>query len=94
MNIYLPGGGHSAHRLVEPDPGVTKAVTVAVERARMLAAGLPVDAAATVALSLGGAAPSPSDRRVVSNLAPLRWALPPDDPGAGPPAAPGRPRSR
>jgi hypothetical protein len=94
VNVYLPGGGHFAHRLVEPDPGVAKAVTVAVERARLLGAGLPVDAAVTVALSLGDAAPSPSDRRVASNLAPLRWKLPADDPGAPPPAAPGRPRTR
>jgi hypothetical protein len=83
VNIYLPGGCHYAHRLVE-HPGEAKAVTVAVEKVRMVAANLPVDAPVSVALSLGGEAPSPTDPRVVSNLATLRWKLAPTGTVPGP----------
>jgi len=74
VNIYLPGGGHLAHKLAEVDPGRSARVLVVVDRDRLAAAGLGDDAPMTVALSLGAPAEAPADPRVVSNQAPLRPA--------------------
>jgi hypothetical protein len=76
VNIYPAGGAHFAHRLVEIASNDTRKVTVAIERARMTAAGLPVDAPVSIALSLGAEAPTPTDPHVVSNVVPLRWSVP------------------
>lgn len=76
VNVYLPGGGHLAHRMLEVEPDRAKRLTVMIERDRMAAAGLAVDAPVSVALSLGGESASPADPRVVSNLVALRWRVP------------------
>jgi hypothetical protein len=76
MNVYTPGGGHFAHKLVEGAPNNRGRVTVLVDPAKMAAAGLAADAPVSIALSLGAEAPSPADHQVVSNVAPLRWSLP------------------
>jgi len=76
VNLYPPGGGHESHRMIEGGPDGSGRVTVVVDRARMLGAGLAVDAPASVAMSLGGPAATADDTRVVSNVAPLRWKAP------------------
>jgi hypothetical protein len=76
VNIYLPGGGHLSHRMLEVEPDRAKRLLVLVERDRMAAAGLKVDAPISVALSLGGEAASPSDPRVVSNVVAVKWRVP------------------
>lgn len=75
VNVYLPGGGHTAHRLVEVQPDRSGRVIVLIDRARMAAAGLPVDTPVSVALSLGSEAPTPADPHVVSNIVIVRWSL-------------------
>ena len=76
VNVFLPNGGVFSHRLVESEPTGSNHVTVAIDATRLSAAGLGVDRPVTVALSLGAEASGPSDPRVVSNVAPLRWRLP------------------
>lgn len=76
VNVYLPGGGSFSHRLLEAKPGTSQRLIVLIDRAKMAAAGLPVNAPVAVALSLGGQAPSPVDPHVVSNLVTLNWRLP------------------
>lgn len=69
VNVYLPGGGHEAHRLLESQPDRSGRVTVAVDLARIAPSGLSPDTRISVALSLGAEAPSLSDPRIVSNVA-------------------------
>ncbi|MHC5540156.1 SUMF1/EgtB/PvdO family nonheme iron enzyme, partial [Singulisphaera rosea] len=69
VNIYLPGGGHEAHRLLEPRPDRSGQVMVAVDLARSSPSGSSPDKRISVALSLGGASSTPSDPRIVSNVA-------------------------
>ena len=76
VNVFLPGGGHSAHRMVPTEPDRSNRVPVLIDRRQMEAAGLPVNAPVTIALSLGTEAASPGDPRIVSNIATLRWRLP------------------
>jgi hypothetical protein len=76
VNVFLPGGPHFAHRLVETPPGRSGRLTVMVDRSAMNAAGLAADAPVSVALSLGAEAAAPTDPRIVSNVATLRWRLP------------------
>jgi len=80
VNVYLPGGGHVAHRLAEGGPGRADKVLVAIDRDRMAAAGLADDAPFTVALSLGGPAPTPGDARVISNVTAVRPVVAPPPP--------------
>jgi hypothetical protein len=73
VNVYLPGGGHLSHVLdTRPGPGQARAIDVLLERSQLRAASLPPGSAVSVALSLGAAAPSPADARVVSNVVSLR----------------------
>jgi len=72
VNVYLPGGGHVAHRLAEVDPGRSRTVMVTIDRQQLAAAGLADDAPLAIALSLGAPAPTQADPRLVSNLAPVR----------------------
>jgi hypothetical protein len=76
VNVYPVGGGHFAHKLVEIEPDASGRVIVLIDRAKMTAAGQPVDAPASVALSLGAEAPCLSDPHIVSNVASLRWSVP------------------
>ncbi|MBX6316613.1 MAG: SUMF1/EgtB/PvdO family nonheme iron enzyme, partial [Isosphaeraceae bacterium] len=66
VNVYPGAGGHFAHVLVERQPDASGRVTVLLDRSK-----LPVGAPASVALSLGGPAPTPQDPRIVSNILPL-----------------------
>jgi hypothetical protein len=75
VNIYPCAGGHFAHKLVEIRPNDSKKFIVLIDRGRMAAAGLPPEAPASVALSLGGEAPTLADPRIVSNVVPLVWAV-------------------
>jgi hypothetical protein len=75
VNIYVPGGGHDAHRLIEGEPDGSGRVTLMIDRARMLAAGLATDTPVSVALSLGTAAATADDPKVVSNVAVIRWKI-------------------
>jgi len=77
VNVYLPGGGHLAHKLVEVEPGRSPRVVVTIDRERLAAAGLTDEAPLAVALSLGAPASSPADPRLVSNLAQVRPPLRP-----------------
>jgi hypothetical protein len=76
VNVYLPGCSTYRHRMIPAEPDRSGRVTVLIDRARMEAAGLPVDTPVNVALSLGDEAPTPNDPRVVSNVVPLRWRRP------------------
>ena len=69
VNIYLPGGGHVAHKLAETEPGRVPRIVAVLDRERLAAAGVRDDAPLTVALSLGAPAPTPADPRLVTNLA-------------------------
>ena len=73
MNVLLPGGKALAHRLVENAPSRSRRLVVLIDQAALRAAGLAADGPVAVALSLGAAAISTEDRRIVSNLAPLHW---------------------
>lgn len=75
VNVYLPSGGHMAHRLASTEPDRSRRVKVLIDRSRMSAAGLAADAPVSVGLSLGGEATNPADPRVVSNVIPVRWQL-------------------
>ncbi len=72
VNVYLPGGGHVAHKLVEVEPGRSTRLMVTIDREQLAAAGLTDGSPFSVALSLGGPASTPTDPRVVSNLTPVR----------------------
>jgi hypothetical protein len=61
VNIYQPCG-HTVHRLVGGKPDASGRVLVVIDRSR-----LPMDAPTMAALSLGAAAPSLTDPRIVSN---------------------------
>jgi hypothetical protein len=78
VNVYpsASAGGHFAHKLIEITPNPSGRLIVLIDRGKMAALGLPVDAPVVVALSLGAEAPSPADPHVVSNLAPIRWKVP------------------
>ena len=77
VNIYLPGGGHSAYKLEPGEPGRSTKLVVRIDRSRLAALGLPDDSPIKVALSLGSASSTPFEPRVVSNLADVRPNLPP-----------------
>jgi hypothetical protein len=68
VNVYLPGGGHISHMLPEPRRGTARRIEVLLDRAQLGAANLQSRGPLSVALSLGAAAPSPTDSRIVSNV--------------------------
>ncbi len=80
VNVYPNGDagckGHYAYKLVEIEPDSTGRMDVLIERGKMIAAGVPPDAPVSVALSLGAAAPTSTDPRIVSNVALIRWSAP------------------
>jgi len=80
VNVYphgdSSGKGHYAYKLVEIEPDSTGRMDVLIERGKLIAAGVPADAPVSVALSLGAAAPTPTDPRIVSNVALVRWSAP------------------
>jgi hypothetical protein len=78
VNIYPASGGHLAHKLVEIEPNDTRRLVVLIDRALMTGLGQPADGPASVALSLGGQALTIGDPRIVSNIVPLRWSVPPE----------------
>ncbi len=71
VNIYLPGGRSYAHALIEHRPG-GETLDVLIDHSRMPAGGLGDELDIDVGVSLGEPAPLPTDRNLVSNLAPLR----------------------
>jgi hypothetical protein len=74
VNLYVPGGGHVAYVMGEPRTARNATLDFALDRAKLRTAGLGPNGVASVALSLGGAAPTPQDPRVVSNVAAVRVA--------------------
>ena len=76
VNVYPSNGGHFAHKLIEIEPDASGKLLVLIEKMKMTAAGQPVNAPVSVALSLGAEAPSPTDPNVVSNVVALHWTVP------------------
>jgi hypothetical protein len=80
VNVYPRGAldmcGHYAYKLVEIEPNESGRFDLLIERSKMVAAGVPVDAPVAVALSLGCPAPVPTDPQVVSNVALIEWTMP------------------
>lgn len=74
MNVYLPGGEHYAHPLLERQPG-GDTVDVLIDHSRLPAGGLGDELEINVGISLGVPAGLPTDTNLVSNLAPLRIRL-------------------
>ena len=72
VNVYLPGGGHFAHKLDQGEPGRASKTVVRIDRAKLAALGLKDDSPVKVALSLGSPAVTPDENRVVSNVADVR----------------------
>ncbi|WP_435015732.1 formylglycine-generating enzyme family protein [Tundrisphaera sp. TA3] len=68
VNVYLPGGGHVAHRLGEPGPGRSNRVAVRVESGRWDGQAGPSRQAA---LSLGAPASTVDNPRIVSDIVPI-----------------------
>ncbi len=75
VNVDLPGGRES-HRLVEGEPDASGRIIVVADRAKLPGAVSGAEATMTVSLSLGAAATSADDPRVVSNVATVRWKVP------------------
>jgi Sulfatase-modifying factor enzyme 1 len=80
VNVYPNGDagcrGHYAYKLASIEPDSTGLVDVLIDRGKMLAAGVPAEAPVAVAISLGAEAPTPTDPRIVSNVARLHWSAP------------------
>jgi Sulfatase-modifying factor enzyme 1 len=76
VNVYLPGGGHFAHKLDSGEPGRASKTLVLIDRSKLAALGLGDNSTVQVALSLGSPAATPSENRVVSNVAAVRPTLP------------------
>ena len=72
VNVYLPGGGHLAHRLAEGEGGRSPKVLVAIDRSKLVALGLTDTTPFTVALSLGAPAPTLADPRISTNSVEVR----------------------
>jgi hypothetical protein len=75
-NIYLPGGGHLAHKLDPTEPGRVTKVGIRVDRDKLAEFGLTDTSAMQVALSLGSPAPNLSEPRIVSNIIGVHPTLP------------------
>jgi hypothetical protein len=76
VNVYLPGGGHLAHKLDTGEPGRASKTRVLIDRARLAALGLADNTTVKIALSLGSPAATPDENRVVSNVVAVRPLLP------------------
>jgi len=76
VNIYLPGGGHSSHKLDPGEPGRSSKLVVRIDRSKLAALGLADDTPVKVALSLGSASEAPLESKIVSNLADVRPSFP------------------
>jgi hypothetical protein len=80
VNVYPHGAssgqGHYAYKLAEIEPNSSGRLDLLIERGKLIAAGVPPDSPVAVALSLGAAAPTPADSRIVSNVAQVRWSAP------------------
>jgi hypothetical protein len=72
VNIYLPGGGHLAHKLVEGEPGRSRKATAVIDLSQAFTFGPPGDPAVSVALSLGAPSPIPGGPTTASNTAVVR----------------------
>jgi hypothetical protein len=76
VNVYLPGGGHVAHKLDPGEPGRSTKLLVRIDRGKLAALGLADDSPVRVALSLGAPASTVIENRVVSNEEAFRPSLP------------------
>jgi hypothetical protein len=80
VNVYphgeQDGCGHYAYKLAEIEPNDAGRFDLLIDRGKLVAAGVPVDSAVAVAISLGTEAPNPTDPQVVSNVAVMRWSMP------------------
>jgi hypothetical protein len=72
INVYLPGGGHVAHKLAENEPGRSKKLTAVIDTEQSAAIGAGGDPTVSIALSLGGPSPTPGGPNVASNLSVVR----------------------
>ncbi len=72
VNVYLPGGGHLAHKLDPGEPGRASKTLVLIDRSKLAALGLADDSPVQVALSIGSPAPTLAGPRVVTNAVEVR----------------------
>jgi hypothetical protein len=80
VNVYphgaQDGAGHYAYKLVEKEPNESGRMDLLIDRGKMIAAGVPLGAPVAVALSLGTAAPNPTEPQIVSNVVQIDWRAP------------------
>jgi formylglycine-generating enzyme required for sulfatase activity len=78
VNVYPNGAqsgcGHYAYKLAEGEPNDEGRFDLLIDRGKLTAAGVALDATVAVTLSLGAPAPVPTDPRIVSNVSTVALA--------------------